>query len=118
MYIQEKTECDKFRANYEVLKEHELNIIKDFEGKKAREVEFYEKALAEQTKQMKELQEKDKGLEEQVLNFREEIRKLQFDNDKSTKANEDLSTKVLTFTSKLDASSSQNDQLIQDLKEA
>jgi len=83
LYLKEKTECDKFRANYEVLKEHELNIIKDYEGRKAKEVSFYEKALNDQTIQMKELSSKDRNLEEQILQLREEIRKLEFEEGKS-----------------------------------
>lgn len=35
-------ENQKLKSNYEILKEHEMSIIKDYEGKKAREVTFYE----------------------------------------------------------------------------
>lgn len=37
-----KEENDKLRGNYDILKEHELNIIKDYEAKKHREIQFYE----------------------------------------------------------------------------
>jgi hypothetical protein len=40
--VKEKEVADKLRGNYEILKEHELNIIKDYEGKKTREITFYE----------------------------------------------------------------------------
>lgn len=37
-----KEENEKLKSNYDILKEHKMNIIKDYEGKKAREVTFYE----------------------------------------------------------------------------
>lgn len=33
------------RSNYEILKEHELSIIKDYEGKKNKEISFYEQTV-------------------------------------------------------------------------
>lgn len=40
-------ENDRLRAHYEVLKEHELNIIKDYEAKIQREQVINEKKLSE-----------------------------------------------------------------------
>ena len=34
----EEEEVKKLKANYDVLKEHEFNIIKDCEGKKSKEI--------------------------------------------------------------------------------
>jgi hypothetical protein len=37
-----------------MLKEHEMNIIKDYEGKKSREIEFYETKLHDMHNMVKE----------------------------------------------------------------
>jgi hypothetical protein len=42
------------RSNYDILKEHEMNIIKDFEGKKTREIAFYESQMSEYHERSKE----------------------------------------------------------------
>ncbi len=58
------------RAHYEALKEHELNIIKDYEGKLQRE-----QIISEQ--KMKEVQEDIKqgfALRQEVNKVREELR--------------------------------------------
>lgn len=41
-----------------------MSIIKDYEGKKTREIAFYEQTLADSVKQVKELQGREKELEE------------------------------------------------------
>ena len=38
------------KSNYDILKEHEMNIIKDYEGRKTREITFYETKLLETNK--------------------------------------------------------------------
>lgn len=53
-YLKEKEVADKLRSNYDVLKEHEMNIIKDFDNKKTREITFYEQTLSDLHKQAKE----------------------------------------------------------------
>jgi hypothetical protein len=35
-------ENEKLKSHYEILKDHELNIIRDYEGKKVKEISFYE----------------------------------------------------------------------------
>ena len=35
-------ENDKLKQNYEILKEHEISLIRDFEGKKSKEIGFYD----------------------------------------------------------------------------
>ena len=59
-YSKEKDTTDKLRANYEILKEHELSIIKDYEHKKSKEIAFYELTQTELHNQLKEEQMKGK----------------------------------------------------------
>ena len=40
-------ENNRLKGNYDILKEHEMNIIKDYEGKKTRELNFYEQKLVD-----------------------------------------------------------------------
>ena len=35
-------ENEKLKQNYEILKEHEISLIRDFEGKKGKEIGFYD----------------------------------------------------------------------------
>jgi hypothetical protein len=35
-------ENEKLKSHYEILKDHELNIIRDYEGKKVKEISYYE----------------------------------------------------------------------------
>lgn len=53
-YGKEKETNEKLRSNYEILKEHELSIIKDYEGKKSKEIAFYELTQTELHNQLKE----------------------------------------------------------------
>ena len=41
-YKQVKNENDRLKSTYDILKEHEMNIIKDTEDKKQKEIAFYE----------------------------------------------------------------------------
>jgi len=49
-YNKEKEFADKMRSNYEILKEHEMNIIKDYEGKKTKEFAFYDQTISDLNK--------------------------------------------------------------------
>ena len=77
-------ENDKMKFNYDILKEHEMNMIKDVEGKKSKEIQFFEKTLADQQNLVKEAFGKEKEYEGQIFQFKEEIRKLMFEHEKST----------------------------------
>ena len=41
-YQQVKNENDRLKSTYDILKEHEMNINKDTEDKKQKEIAFYE----------------------------------------------------------------------------
>ena len=41
----EKETIEKLRSSYDILKEHEFSLLRDFEGKKTREITFYEQSL-------------------------------------------------------------------------
>jgi len=42
-----KNENDRLKSTYDILKEHEMNIIKDTEDKKQKEIAFYEQKYQE-----------------------------------------------------------------------
>ena len=73
-------ENDKLKSHYDILKEHELNIILDCEGKKSKEISFYEQKMADLHKQAKDEIIRAKELEELVFKLKEEVRKLDFEN--------------------------------------
>lgn len=90
----EQSEADKLRHNYEILKEHEFNIIKDFESKKTREVSFYESTLSEVSKQLKEEQQRQRDLEESLFILKEEARRKEFELDKANEYIKNLSEQI------------------------
>lgn len=48
------TENEKLKSHYEILKDHELNIIRDYEGKKVKEISFYEQKVTDIHSQYKD----------------------------------------------------------------
>lgn len=75
-------ENEKLKAHYEILKDHELNIIKDYESKKTKEISFFEQKVQDLHSQYKDESARCKDLEEQMFRMREEYRKLEFENEK------------------------------------
>ena len=65
------------KQNYEILKDHEVALVKDFEGKKTREVSFYEQRIQEMHGFLNDERNKCKSLEEQHFLLKEQLTKLQ-----------------------------------------
>ena len=60
-----------------------MNIIKDYEAKKAKEIEFYEGKIIEMHKLIQEEAARKREVEEQLFTMREEMRRLELENSKA-----------------------------------
>ena len=113
----EEEEVKKLKANYDVLKEHEFNIIKDCEGKKSKEIQFYEQALQDSNKEAKALQEKNRDLEESIFRLKEEVQRGLFEVERSNAEKQDLFEQNQQLNEKMVKEMNEKDFLIQNLEQ-
>ncbi len=73
-----KEENDKLKQTYEILKEHEMNLIRDLEEKKNKEIVFYEGKIQGVNSEMKDVQYKLMEKDQASFQQREEIKKLEY----------------------------------------
>ena len=75
-------ENKKLYTNYDVLKEHELNIIKDFQDRKIHEQGTLDKQISELKRQIDEKNEKLNDTRRQISDLEGEVRKAEFETKK------------------------------------
>ena len=75
-------ENKKLYTNYDVLKEHELNIIKDFQDRKLQDQKTLDEQIAELRRQIEEKSEHLNNSRRQIAELEGEVRKAEFETKK------------------------------------
>ena len=75
-------ENQKLYTNYDVLKEHELNIIKDFQDRKLHDQKNVDEQIAELRRQIEEKSEHLNNSRRQITDLENDVRKAEFETKK------------------------------------
>ena len=75
-------ENQKLYTNYDVLKEHELNIIKDFQDRKMTDQKHVDEQVAELRRRLEEKSEQLADSRRQVADLENDVRKAEFETNK------------------------------------
>ena len=75
-------ENQKLYTNYDVLKEHELNIIKDFQDRKLHDQKNLDEQITELRRQIEEKSEHLNNSRRQIADLENDVRKAEFETRK------------------------------------
>ena len=104
-------ENQKLYTNYDVLKEHELNIIKDFQDRKLHDQKNVDEQIAELRRQIEEKSEHLNNSRRQITDLENDVRKAEFETKKVLDQKAMVNEYQNVVQSKLDKEQADNKEL-------